>query len=172
MFKFSGRIRPSIQKRWSQDPDFRIFVGQLDPDRYQHHLKTSKFCLCLRGYQVNNIGLDLGRTESYKRHFSADPKYISLLCGSLITTYVNQCLVSKSLLLWVLEDFEVDWCQGSVQRSYILLKTSHLHRLQPCTLLTITDTFLTHSLEEAFCSQQYWYPFQICSTIAILDNWI
>ncbi|ELU17436.1 hypothetical protein CAPTEDRAFT_228334 [Capitella teleta] len=47
-----GRIRPSIKDFWSTDIDFRIFMGHLTDERYQHYLKTSKFCLILRGNEA------------------------------------------------------------------------------------------------------------------------
>lgn len=54
-----GRVRPVLAKYWEgTDPDMRIY-GPL-PDRvsrnmsYVQHMKTSRFCICPMGYEVNS----------------------------------------------------------------------------------------------------------------------
>ncbi|KAJ0985824.1 hypothetical protein J5N97_004180 [Dioscorea zingiberensis] len=53
-----GRVRPILLKYWEKDKDMKIY-GPL-PNRvaremsYIHHMKTSRFCICPMGYEVNS----------------------------------------------------------------------------------------------------------------------
>jgi len=48
----SGRIRPSVLRKWAGNPDFVIKDAQLHFRTYVEYLKKTKFCLVLRGREV------------------------------------------------------------------------------------------------------------------------
>ncbi|CAA0810565.1 Exostosin family protein [Striga hermonthica] len=53
-----GYLRPFLLKHWeNKDPDMKIF-GQLQKVKgqtsYAQYMKTSKYCICARGYEVNS----------------------------------------------------------------------------------------------------------------------
>lgn len=52
-----GRLRPILLQYWeNKDPDMKIF-GPMPPDSkitYTQYMKTSKYCICPRGYEVNS----------------------------------------------------------------------------------------------------------------------
>ncbi|CAK7337463.1 unnamed protein product [Dovyalis caffra] len=54
-----GYLRPILLNHWKdKDPDMKIF-GPLPPGvaskmNYIHHMKSSKYCICPRGYEVNS----------------------------------------------------------------------------------------------------------------------
>ncbi|XP_010546494.1 PREDICTED: probable glycosyltransferase At3g07620 isoform X3 [Tarenaya hassleriana] len=54
-----GYFRPLLVKRWggSKDPDMKIFSQMSkgkDMKRYIQYMKSSKYCICPRGYEVNS----------------------------------------------------------------------------------------------------------------------
>ncbi|XP_058724626.1 probable glycosyltransferase At5g03795 [Vicia villosa] len=53
-----GYVRPILLKHWeNKDPDMKIF-GKLPKSKgnsnYIHYMKSSKYCICARGYEVNS----------------------------------------------------------------------------------------------------------------------
>ncbi|KAL3532507.1 hypothetical protein ACH5RR_006028 [Cinchona calisaya] len=54
-----GYLRPILLKHWKdKDPDMKIF-GPMPPGvaskmNYIHHMKSSKYCICPKGYEVNS----------------------------------------------------------------------------------------------------------------------
>ncbi|KAF6145729.1 hypothetical protein GIB67_018681 [Kingdonia uniflora] len=50
-----GDLRPILLKHFgnNQDPDMKIF-GQMDRRTYIQYMKSSKYCICARGYDVNS----------------------------------------------------------------------------------------------------------------------
>ncbi|KAL6985435.1 hypothetical protein U1Q18_018809 [Sarracenia purpurea var. burkii] len=53
-----GYLRPILLKQWeNKDPDMRIF-GQMHSVKgqmnYVQHMKSSKYCICAKGYEVNS----------------------------------------------------------------------------------------------------------------------
>lgn len=57
--KIHGRLRPILLKHWEgKDPDMKIFGPMLPGVErkmiYIHHMKTSKYCICPRGFEVNS----------------------------------------------------------------------------------------------------------------------
>lgn len=54
-----GYLRPILLKHWKdKDPDMKIF-GPMPPGvaskmSYMQHMKTSKYCICPKGYEVNS----------------------------------------------------------------------------------------------------------------------
>ncbi|KAF2304423.1 hypothetical protein GH714_030946 [Hevea brasiliensis] len=53
-----GYLRPMLLKHWAnKDPDMKIF-GRMPKVRgkmsYAQHMKSSKYCICARGYEVNS----------------------------------------------------------------------------------------------------------------------
>lgn len=56
--KMHGYVRPILLQNWeNKDPDMKIF-GRLPRGKgnknYVHHMKSSKYCICARGYEVNS----------------------------------------------------------------------------------------------------------------------
>ncbi|KAM5565537.1 hypothetical protein ABKV19_019510 [Rosa sericea] len=56
--KMHGYVRPILLQHWeNKDPDMKIF-GQLPMGKgnknYVHHMKSSKYCICAKGYEVNS----------------------------------------------------------------------------------------------------------------------
>ncbi|CAI9093532.1 OLC1v1029044C1 [Oldenlandia corymbosa var. corymbosa] len=52
--KMHGYLRPILLKHWeNKDPDMKI-VGRMRKSSYIHHMKSSKYCICARGYEVNS----------------------------------------------------------------------------------------------------------------------
>ncbi|KAI4370079.1 hypothetical protein MLD38_018463 [Melastoma candidum] len=56
-----GYVRPILLKHWeNKDPDMKIFgylpkvKGKMD---YVQHMKSSKYCICAKGYEVNSPGV-------------------------------------------------------------------------------------------------------------------
>lgn len=54
-----GRVRPRLLKYWrNKDDDMRVYSllpGRISQNMsYIHHMKTSKFCLCPMGHEVNS----------------------------------------------------------------------------------------------------------------------
>lgn len=57
--RMHGRVRPILQKNWhGKDDDMRIYVSlPISVSRtmsYVQHMKSSKYCLCPMGYEVNS----------------------------------------------------------------------------------------------------------------------
>lgn len=49
-----GYLRPILLKHWeNRDPDMRIY-GEITKASYLRHMKSSKYCICARGSQVNS----------------------------------------------------------------------------------------------------------------------
>lgn len=49
-----GRVRPVLLKYWRKDKEMRIF-GRLPRNMsYIQHMKSSKYCICPMGYEVNS----------------------------------------------------------------------------------------------------------------------
>nr|GMC46734.1 probable glycosyltransferase At5g03795 [Ipomoea batatas] len=49
-----GYVRPTLLQYWeNKDPDMKIF-GHMDRKDYIVHMKSSKYCICARGYEVNS----------------------------------------------------------------------------------------------------------------------
>ena len=53
-----GYLRPILLRRWKGDPDMKI-LGPMAPGvaskaRYIEHMKTSRYCVCPKGYEVNS----------------------------------------------------------------------------------------------------------------------
>lgn len=53
-----GYLRPILLKHWDKDPDMKIF-GPMPPGvaskmNYIQHMKSSKYCICPKGYEVNS----------------------------------------------------------------------------------------------------------------------
>ncbi|KAG9145442.1 hypothetical protein Leryth_021356 [Lithospermum erythrorhizon] len=49
-----GYVRPILLKHWlDKDPDMHIF-GKMRGNDYSRHMRSSKYCICPRGYEVNS----------------------------------------------------------------------------------------------------------------------
>ncbi|MCL7048125.1 hypothetical protein MKW94_022891 [Papaver nudicaule] len=52
-----GYLRPMLLQHWKNDPDMKIY-GELprlnNRMKYAQHMKSSKYCICARGYEVNS----------------------------------------------------------------------------------------------------------------------
>ncbi|XP_016510893.2 putative glycosyltransferase At5g03795 [Nicotiana tabacum] len=49
-----GYVRPILLKYWqNKDPNMKIF-GQMRKTDYIQHMKSSRYCICARGYEVNS----------------------------------------------------------------------------------------------------------------------
>ncbi|XP_059275037.1 probable glycosyltransferase At5g03795 [Lycium ferocissimum] len=49
-----GYVRPILLKHWqNKDPNMKIF-GRMRKTDYIHHMKSTKYCICARGYEVNS----------------------------------------------------------------------------------------------------------------------
>ncbi|KAI3977585.1 hypothetical protein MKX01_000498 [Papaver californicum] len=52
-----GYLRPILLQHWKNDPDMKIY-GELprlnNRMNYAQHMKSSKYCICARGYEVNS----------------------------------------------------------------------------------------------------------------------
>ncbi|KAL3498476.1 hypothetical protein ACH5RR_041208 [Cinchona calisaya] len=52
--RMHGYVRPLLLKYWEhKDPDMKI-VGRLRDASYIRHMKSSKYCICAKGYEVNS----------------------------------------------------------------------------------------------------------------------
>ncbi|KAM1774026.1 hypothetical protein ACFX12_043446 [Malus domestica] len=56
--KLHGYVRPILLQHWeNKDPDMKIF-GRLPKGKgnknYAHHMQSSKYCICAKGYEVNS----------------------------------------------------------------------------------------------------------------------
>ncbi|GMJ07665.1 hypothetical protein like AT5G25820 [Hibiscus trionum] len=52
-----GYVRPILLNHWGKDPDMKIFgpMPQIKGNKnYINHMKSSKFCICARGFEVNS----------------------------------------------------------------------------------------------------------------------
>lgn len=49
-----GYVRPILLKYWqNKDPNMKIF-GRMRKTDYIQHMKSSRYCICARGYEVNS----------------------------------------------------------------------------------------------------------------------
>ncbi|XP_057960021.1 probable glycosyltransferase At5g03795 isoform X1 [Malania oleifera] len=49
-----GYVRPILLKYWeNKDPEMKIF-GKMPRAKYVQHMKSSKYCICAKGYEVNS----------------------------------------------------------------------------------------------------------------------
>ncbi|RAL38014.1 hypothetical protein DM860_000708 [Cuscuta australis] len=52
--RMHGDLRPTLLKHWeNKDPDMKIF-GRMNRKDYAKHMKSSRYCICARGYEVNS----------------------------------------------------------------------------------------------------------------------
>ncbi|KAG5562541.1 hypothetical protein RHGRI_005317 [Rhododendron griersonianum] len=50
-----GYLRPVLLQHWQdKDPDMKIFGLMRDKVNYVEHMKSSKYCICPKGYEVNS----------------------------------------------------------------------------------------------------------------------